>query len=162
MEKAYERTQGQSPLHWFEYYHQRTSLVHLRSDSKSCAYNAGDRGSVPESGKSPGEGNGTPLQYFCLENPMDREAWWTTVHGVAKSHTRLSDFTFFLLSPTGRCSKLGVLLLMTDQSLLPSFSKLVDLHFKILLKQNQLVKNFHIIWGSCSDYLDVLTAHSSF
>ena len=40
-----------------------------------------------------GEGNGTPLQYSCLENPMDREAWWATVHGVAKSQTRLSDFT---------------------------------------------------------------------
>ena len=43
---------------------------------------------------SHGEGNGTPLQYSCLENPMDGEAWWATVHGVAKSRTRLSDFTF--------------------------------------------------------------------
>ena len=41
-----------------------------------------------------GEGNGTPLQYSCLENPMDRGAWWAVVHGVAKSRTRLSDFTF--------------------------------------------------------------------
>ena len=41
-----------------------------------------------------GEGNGTPLQYCCLENPMDGGAWWATVHGVAKSQTRLSDFTF--------------------------------------------------------------------
>ena len=41
-----------------------------------------------------GEGNGTPLQYSCLENPMDRGAWWATVHGVSKSQTRLSDFTF--------------------------------------------------------------------
>ena len=41
-----------------------------------------------------GEGNGTPLQYSCLENPMDGEAWWAAVHGVAKSRTRLSDFTF--------------------------------------------------------------------
>ena len=40
------------------------------------------------------EGNGTPLQYFCLENPMDGGVWWATVHGVAKSRTRLSDFTF--------------------------------------------------------------------
>ena len=40
------------------------------------------------------EGNGTPRQYSCLENPMDRGAWWATVHGVAKSQTRLSDFTF--------------------------------------------------------------------
>ena len=41
-----------------------------------------------------GEGNGTPLQYSCLENPMDRGTWWAAVHGVAKSWTRLSDFTF--------------------------------------------------------------------
>jgi len=43
---------------------------------------------------SPGEGNGNPLQYSCLENPMDGGAWWATVHGVTKSQTRLSDFTF--------------------------------------------------------------------
>ena len=41
-----------------------------------------------------GEGNGNPLQYSCLENPMDGGAWWATVHGIAKSQTRLSDFTF--------------------------------------------------------------------
>ena len=41
-----------------------------------------------------GEGNGNPLQYFCLENPMDGGAWWAAVHGVSKSWTRLSDFTF--------------------------------------------------------------------
>ena len=45
-----------------------------------------------------GEGNGTPLQYSCLENPMDRGAWWAAVHGVAKSRTRLSDFTYFHFS----------------------------------------------------------------
>ena len=44
-----------------------------------------------------GEGNGTPLQYSCLENPMDRGAWWAPVHGVAKSRARLSDFTFTFL-----------------------------------------------------------------
>ena len=56
--------------------------------------NAGDLGSIPGSGRSPGEGNGNPLQYSCLENPMDGGAWWAIVHGVAKSRTRLSDFTF--------------------------------------------------------------------
>ena len=61
------------------------------SDSEVSAYSAGDPGSVPGSGRSPGEGNGNPLQYSILENSMDRGAWWTTVHGVTKSRTRLSD-----------------------------------------------------------------------
>ena len=63
------------------------------SEVKVSARNAGDLGSIPGSGSSPGEGNGNPLQYSCLENPMDRGAWWVTVHGVAESRTRLSDFT---------------------------------------------------------------------
>ena len=54
----------------------------------------GDPGSIPGSGRSSGEGNGNPLQYSCLENSMDGGAWWATVHGVAKSWTRLRDFTF--------------------------------------------------------------------
>ena len=63
------------------------------SDGKASVYNAGDPGSVPGPGRSPGERNGNPLQYYCLENPMDRGAWQATVHGVAKSWTRLSHFT---------------------------------------------------------------------
>ena len=63
------------------------------SDGKASVYNAGDPGSIPGLGRSAGEGNGNPLQYYCLENPMDRGAWQATVHGVAKSWTRLSDFT---------------------------------------------------------------------
>ena len=63
------------------------------SEGKVSAYNAGDMGSIPGTGRSPGEGNGNPLQYSCLENPMDRGAWETTVHGVTKSRTRLSNFT---------------------------------------------------------------------
>ena len=57
------------------------------SDSKESACIAGDPGSIPGSGRSSGEGNGNPLQYSCLENPIDRAAWWATVHGVAKSWT---------------------------------------------------------------------------
>jgi len=53
--------------------------------SKESACNAGDMGLIPGSGRSPGEGNSNPLQDSCLGNPMDREAWWATVHGVAKS-----------------------------------------------------------------------------
>ena len=63
------------------------------SDGKASAYNAGDLGSIPGSGRSPGEGNGNPLQESCLEDPMDGGAWWAIVHGVAKSRTWLSDFT---------------------------------------------------------------------
>ena len=63
------------------------------SDIKESACNAGDPSSIPRSGRSPGEGSGNPLQYSCLENPMNEEAWQATVHGVAKSRTRLSDFT---------------------------------------------------------------------
>ena len=61
------------------------------SDSKESDYNWGDPVSMPGSARSPGEGNGNPLQYSCLENPMDREAWRATVHGIAKSWIRLSD-----------------------------------------------------------------------
>ena len=57
------------------------------SDSKASAYNAGDPGSIPRLGRSPGEGNGNPLQNSCLGNPMDRGAWWVTVQEVAKSST---------------------------------------------------------------------------
>ena len=63
------------------------------SDGKVSACNLGDPGSIPGLGRSPGEGNGLPLQCSCLENPMDGGAWWATVHRVAKSRTRLSDFT---------------------------------------------------------------------
>ena len=65
------------------------------SDNKESACNAGDPGSILGWGRFPGEGNGYPHHYSCLENPMDRGARWGIVHGVAKSRTRLSDFTFF-------------------------------------------------------------------
>ena len=64
------------------------------SEVKASAWNVGDLGSIPGLGRSPGEGNGNPLQYSCLENPMEGGAWWAIVHGVTKSWTPLSDFTF--------------------------------------------------------------------
>ena len=66
------------------------------SDGKASAYNAGDPCSIPGSGRSPGEGNGNPLQYSCLASPIDGGVWWARVHGAAKSWTRLSDFTICL------------------------------------------------------------------
>ena len=69
-------------------------LLPYGSDSKASAHNAGDPGLIPGLGRSPGEGNGNQLQYSCLENSMVGGAWWATVHGVPKSQTRLSNFTF--------------------------------------------------------------------
>ena len=63
---------------------------------KESAYNAGaagDLGWIPRSGRSPGGGHGNPLPFSCLENPMDRGAWWATVHGVTKSWIRLKGYS---------------------------------------------------------------------
>ena len=68
------------------------------SVGKKSACNAGDPGSIPGSGRSLGEGNGNPLQYSCLENPMDRGAWQATVHGVARVGYNL--VTLLLLTTT--------------------------------------------------------------
>ena len=69
------------------------------SEGKDSACNAGDLSLIPGSGRSSGEANGSPLQYSCLENPMDGEAWRATVHRVTKNLSRVSDslslFTFF-------------------------------------------------------------------
>ena len=70
----------QPPDSWLDYF-----PGGLEGKAPTC--NAGDPGSIPETGRSPGEGNGTPLQYSCLENPMDGGAWEAAVHGVAESDT---------------------------------------------------------------------------
>ena len=67
------------------------------SDGNESAYIEGDSGSIPGLGRSPGEGNGNPLQYSCLENFMDRGAWWATVQGVAKSQTQVSNVHFYFV-----------------------------------------------------------------
>ena len=64
------------------------------SVGKESASSAGDPGLISGWKRSPGEGNSYPLQYSCLENPMDRGAWWATVHGVTESWTQLSDEHF--------------------------------------------------------------------
>ena len=68
------------------------------SDSKESACNAGDLSSVPEFGRFPGERNDTPLWYSCLENSMDRRAWWSAVHGVTKESDMTEQPTFQCLS----------------------------------------------------------------
>ena len=80
------------------------------SDGKETACNVRDSGSIPGSGRFPGEGNGNSLQYFCLENPMGRGAWWVTVHGdthnwVTNTHTHTHTHSciaggFFTIGPT--------------------------------------------------------------
>ena len=79
------------------------------SGGKETACNAGDPGLIPGSGRPPEEGNGNPLQYSSLENPMDRGAWRATTHGVAESRTRLSAYPNLavkVLSPALACQGL--------------------------------------------------------
>ena len=68
---------------------------HGGSDGKESACNAEDPSSILGSGRSPAEGNGNPLQYSCLGNPMDRGAWWATVHGVSKSILAMESYSAF-------------------------------------------------------------------
>ena len=71
----------------------RSQDVSSGSDGKASVCHVGDPGLTPGLGRSPGEGNGNPLQDYCLENLMDRGAWQATAHGATKSRTRLRDFT---------------------------------------------------------------------
>ena len=68
-------------------------MVLVVKNPTANAGDIGDLGPIPGLGRSPGEDNGNPLQYSCLENPMDRRAWWATVHWVTKSRTHLKRFT---------------------------------------------------------------------
>ena len=76
----------------------RASVVAQTVKNPACS--GGDSGSIPGSGRSPGEGHGNPLQYPCLENPVDRGAWRATVHRVANNLTQLSDFTVTFIEKT--------------------------------------------------------------
>ena len=69
----------------------RVNSVYENSGLQQSTCNVGDLGLIPGSGRSPGEGNGYPLQYSCPEKSVDRGVWQATVHGVTKSHTRLSN-----------------------------------------------------------------------
>ena len=96
-----------------------------------------DLGSIPGSGRSSGEGNGNPLQYSCLENLMDREAWWATIHGVAKSRTWLSKFTFTFTSSLEKClfSSLAPFLIELFVSLVLSYMSCLYIFWRLILCQ---------------------------
>ena len=98
-------------------------------DGKRSTCNAGDSGSIPGLGRSSGEGNGYPLQYSCLEKPVDRGAWQTSAHGVAKSGTQLSNtHTMKYYSAT------------EDNEILP-FAMWMDLESIMLHKRSQKEKD---------------------
>ena len=102
-------------------------------DSKVSVQNAGDLSSSPGLGRSPGEGNSNPLQYYCLENPMDRGAWSATVYGVTKSQTELRDFIISLHS--GSFPPISVSLVQVGFFLM-NFTRIF--HFF-----SQILNNFH-------------------
>ena len=85
------KTREEKPRPGFQMHSEQECGLSGGSDGKESACNVGDLGSIPGSGRSLGRGNGNPLQYSCLENPMDRGAWWATIHGVSKSWTQLSS-----------------------------------------------------------------------
>ena len=113
------------------------------SAGKEPTCNAGDLGLIPGLGRSPGEGKGYPLQYSCLENPMDRGTWWATVHGVAESWTQLSVWEH----TQGGGSK-RILLWCMSNSVLPLFSSksfiVSGLTFKSLIHFE-----FIFVYGVC-------------
>ena len=91
------------------YFKHRSILARASQVTKNPPANsgeAGEAGSIPRWGRSPAAGNGNPLQYSCLKNPMDRGAWCVTVHGVAKNHgAHTPSYTLFFLSLTSSVQK---------------------------------------------------------
>ena len=133
-------------------------------DGREYAYNAGDPGLIPGWGRSPGEGNGNPLQYSFLENPMDRGAWWATVHGVAKSQTRLSDFHSLMAS----VQALGLLVLYVVNKGNISFEMLKDLRTEELVEHSpdketrDLIQHLLVPGDNVKGHLSGLLAHPFF
>ena len=85
------KTRKEKPKPGFKMHSEQECGFSGGSDGKESACNVGHLGLIPGWGRSLGRGNGNPLQYSCLENPMDRGAWWATIHGVPKSWTQLSS-----------------------------------------------------------------------
>ena len=127
------------------------------SDGEKSACNSGDTGSIPGSGRSSGGGHGNPLQYPRLENPMDRGAWWATVHTIAKSWTQLSDKHTFLctcsLGPfhatLAKYQRLG-----SSEVTETSFSQFW--RFEVWGQVASMVR-FSVFWGSASPFKNNLS-----
>ena len=143
------------------------------TDGKESACSGGDVGSIPGSGRCPREGHGNPLQYSCLENPMDWWAWWATVHGFTKSWVQLSDFHFtsvvftkdqismrltlsILMNKPGRFSSLRRSLTKTEFRLpgchktkasLPCCPSVIDAPFWAACKWLQMCSNCLLCWA---------------
>ena len=112
------------------------------SDTKESACSAGDLGSIPGSGRSLGEGNGNPLQYSGMENPMDGVTWQATVNGLAKSQTQLRDFTFTLFS---FCEYFDSKLILYIQLLIPVSTQIPTPLRYFGLDTNQVIQCFPIL-----------------
>ena len=125
------------------------------SDIKESVYNLGDLGLIPELGWSPGEGNGYPLQYSCLGNPMDRGSWQVTVHGIKKNQTRLSDKHFHFQSYLRKrqCKRdIGpsLCLLESKKGALPaSGGRRSSLSPETGNSRLRSLFNFFFFWGGC-------------
>ena len=133
-----------------------STLLEMTSPVAQTVYNppanAGDSGSIPGSGGSPGEGNGHPPQYSWLENSMERGAWWTKIHGVSKSQTRLSNYTFFHSDPQDLNDKATPFLSLLA-NLAPGLPSLSPLGSSTLLGhifslKNQTLKSLGRQWPS--------------
>ena len=131
------------------------------SNGKESACNVGDLGSIPELGRSPGEGHGNPLQYSCLENFMDRGAWRAPAHGVAKSWTRLSNqhFTFSRNSPSSRKPSLTSPLVSPPQVILKGQEEPLLGHVpeeQVLLLLRQVLGHVHQGHLGCPQHVELI------
>ena len=124
-------------------------------EGKASACNAGDPGSIPESGRSPREGNGNPLQYSCLENAMDGGAWEAAVHGVTKSWTQLSIFTTSLkITVDGNCSHEIKRCLLLGGKVMTNLDSILKSRDITLPKKVHLVKTmlFPVVMYRCESW----------
>ena len=119
------------------------------SVSKESACNAGDPGSIPGLERSPGEGNGNPLQYFCLENPVDRGAWQATVHGV----TRIGHYLATKPLPQVEVYVIANIRILTLAKITNSYPLDVYFSFMELVPgtaaqlENTLLNSVHLVWA---------------